>query len=393
MIAGLPAVEGQWWDTEVRGFIVQQRKAADGSMLKSFAFRYRFGARDPKIKIGDVSELSVDQARKIAAKHRVQVLSGIDPQAVRKAERAEAMKPTYASAVEQYLQAKAAEVRPATLRTMKLYLTGAKYFAGFNRKAIDSVSGSDIQSRLDQISTEVSAASARQAWACLNGFYVWAVRRPFGCEKNPVLNTKPPKAEKERHRALSAEELRTVWTACGDDDYGRIVRLLILTGCRREEIGGLRWSEIDLDKATLTIPAPRSKNHREHTLPLPAMVMEIIEGIGRREGCDFLFGSAGFKAWSHGKRALLEACGEMAPWRLHDLRHTLSTGLHELGTDPHIVEAVVNHVSGHKAGVAGRYNHAQYRSQMATALALWADHVRSVVTGQPAKVVPLIKAA
>jgi integrase len=396
-VASLPAIEGQWWDSEVRGFIVQQRDS-DGSMLQSFAFRYRFGGKDRKIKIADVSELSVDQARKIAAKYRVQFLSGIDPQAERKAARVEAAKPTVGSAIEQYLAMKAAEVRPATLRTMKLYLCGAGYFAGLHRRAIDSVTGPDIQSRLDRISTEISAQSAKQAYANLNTFFAWAMCRPFGCKENPVLRTKPPKVEEEQARALSADELRQVWLACDTSDYGKIVKLLILLGCRREEIGGLRWSEIDVDKAILTIPGARTKNGEDLILPLPAPAMEIINSIPRQVGRDFLFGAAGFKGWDRSKKALLKAISdkakktqtdEMAPWRLHDLRHTLSTGMHELGIDPHVVEAVINHVSGHKAGVAGRYNHSTYTSQKAQALARWADHIESIVTGQPAKVVAM----
>jgi integrase len=391
LIAGLPAVEGQWWDSEVRGFICQQRKAADGSMLKSFALRYRFGGRGRKLKLGDAAELNVDQARKLAAKYRMQILSGTDPQAVKASERVEAAKPTFASAVEQYLQAKAAEVRPATLRTMRLYLCGTKYFAGLNRKPIDSVSGKDIQSRLDQISTEVSAASARQARANLNSFFMWAVRRPFGCEENPCLKTEPPKVEEERHRALSADELKQVWNACDDSDYGRIVRLLILTGCRREEIGALRWSEIDLDKGSLTIPGERTKNGEPLALPLPAMALQIINSVEKREGCDFLFGS-GFKAWDRSKKALLATTGDMAPWRLHDLRHTVSTGMNDIGVDPHIVDATLNHLANRQA-IEKRYNHSDYRAQKAQALARWADHIESIVTGKPAKVEPIRKVA
>jgi integrase len=308
--------------------VYQQRKAADGSMLKSFVLRYRFGGASRKIKIGDLSK-NVDQARKIAAKLFLQILSGIDPQAVKEAERLEAAKLTFAQAVEQYLAMKATDVRASSLRTMRLYLTGSSYFPTLHRKAIDGVTGVDVQSNLDRIAAEVSAASAGQARACLNGFYMWALRRPFGCEENPVLKTEAPKAETERTRALSSDELRQVWNACDDSDYGRIVRLLILTGCRREEIGGLRWSEINLEHGTLKIPAERSKNHREHTLPLPAMALNIIRDILRRDGCDFLFGSQGFKIWAHGKKRLLASCGEMKEWRLHDLRHTLSTGMHE----------------------------------------------------------------
>jgi integrase len=390
-IASLPAIEGKWWDTGLKGFGYLQRKSTSGELMRSFIIQYRFNRIQRKIKLGDASKINADQARKIAIKLFGQILDGTDPQAVKEAERIEAAKLTFAEGVEQYLAMKATEIRESSLRTAKLYLSGAAYFPTLHRKAIDSITNADIAPHLDRISRQSGTASAGRARAHLSSLFMWALRRGH-CHENPVLQTEAPKAEAERNRALSGDELRTVWNACGDDDYGRIVRLLILTGCRREEIGGLRWSEIDLGKnPTITIPGDRSKNHRAHTLPLSGMALEIIRSIPQREGRDHLFGSRGdgFKIWAHGKRALLNSTGAMADWRLHDLRHTLSTGLHELGVEPHHVEAILNHVSGHKDGVAGRYNHATYKAQIAQALARWADHVQSIVTGKPVKVVPL----
>jgi integrase len=391
-IAALPAVEGLWWDDRLPRFGYRQRKPdADGKCHASFLIGYRFGNEQKKYKLGDASAINADQARKLALVALGKIAAGIDPQAEKEAARVEAAKVTVAQAVEQYLAVKAGEVRPASLRTMRLYLTGSTYFQNLHRKPIDSVTGADIQPRLDRISNEVSAASAGQARAALNGFFMWSLRRGL-CNENPVLKTEEPKAEAESTRALSSDELRQVWTACHDSDYGRIVRLLILTGCRREEIGGLRWSEFnDLDAGIVTIPGERTKNHKPLTLPLPAMAMEIIRSIPQRDGIDHLFGAqgGGFKTWGYSKTALLAVTGAMEPWRLHDLRHTLSTGMHEIGIEPHVVEAVVNHISGHKGGVAGKYNHAQYRAQMSQALIRWADHVRALVTGTSEKVVAL----
>jgi integrase len=401
-IAALPAIEGKWWDTGLKGFGYLQRQVASGELMCSYIIQYRFNRIQRKIKVGDASKINADQARKIAIKLFGDILNGVDPQAQKEAARLEAAKLTFAQAVEQYLAMKSAEVRESSLRTAKLYLTGAQYFPTLHRKAIDSVTNADIAPHLDRIGRDSGTASAGRARAHLSSLFMWALRRGH-CHDNPVLQTEAPKVEAERTRALSGDEIRTVWNACADDDYGRIVRLLILTGCRREEIGGLRWSEIKLDfdpktktwTGTMTIPGERSKNHREHTLPLSAMALEIIRSIPRRDGCDFLFGARGegFKIWAHGKRALLATTGAMESWRLHDTRHTVSTGMHELGIDPHIVESVLNHVSGHKEGVAGRYNHATYKAQMAQALARWADHVASVISGKPAKVVPIGRAA
>ena len=232
--------------------------------------------------------------------------------------------------------------------------------------------------------------AAGRARAHLNSFVTWCLRRGH-VRENVVIATEAPKASVERTRDLSADELRRVWLACDESDYGRIVKLLILTGCRREEIGGLRWSEVNLDRGTITIAAERSKNHRAHTLPLPPQALEILASVKQVPGRDYVFGgrAEGFRIWAHAKRTLLKAIGDMPEWRLHDLRHTLSTGLHELGTAPNIVEAILNHVSGHREGVAGRYNHATYDRQIKNALAMWADHVQSVVTGEASKVVQM----
>jgi integrase len=391
-IASLPTIEGQWFDDRLPGFVYRQRKQGHAS----FVVRYRFNGEQRTHTLGNAAKINCDQARKLALAALGEVAKGIDPQAAKLAARVQAAKLTVAQGVEQYLAARGADVRASSLRTMSLYLTGAAYFGSLHRRAIDSVTGADIQSRLDKISNEISAASAGQARACLSSFFVWCLRRGL-CNENPTLKTDVRKAEAGKVRALSADELRQVWNACVDsnqhiNDYGRIVRLLILTGCRREEIGGLRWSEINLDAGTLTIPAERSKNHRAHTLPLSDMALDVLRSIDRREGCEYVFGSQGFKTWGYSKKALLSTTGEMKEWRLHDLRHTLSTGMHEAGIEPHVVESVLNHVSGHKDGVAGRYNHATYRAQMAQALTRWADHVRAVVTGEPSKVVALRRA-
>jgi integrase len=191
---------------------------------------------------------------------------------------------------------------------------------------------------------------------------------------------------------LSGDEIRTVWNACDDSDYGRIVRLLILTGCRREEIGGLRWSEIDMENCTITLPAERCKNGREHIVPLSGMALDVLKSIPRREG--FVFGTrgGGFKIWTHGKRALLATTGAMADWRLHDIRHTVSTGMNDIGIDPHIVDASLNHLSNREA-IERRYNHSEYRAQKAQAFTRWADHVRGLLDGTGDRIVPLRRTA
>lgn len=206
---------------------------------------------------------------------------------------------------------------------------------------------------------------------------------------NPVVGTVQPK-ELARDRVLSNIELAAVWNACGgNSDHDRIVRLLILTGCRRKEIGGMRWSELD-DDGKWTLPSERTKNGYAHTLSLPVSAWSIINSVPRVAGRDHLFGGRadGFTDWGR-KRFLDARIGDIKAWTLHDLRRTVATRMADIGVQPHIIEAVLNHVSGHKHGVAGIYNRATYEPEKRQALALWADHLLAIVEGRKRVVVPL----
>jgi integrase len=152
---------------------------------------------------------------------------------------------------------------------------------------------------------------------------------------------------------VKPEELAAIWRAAGNDDFGRIVKLLMFTGQRREEIAAVAWSELDPERRLWTIPGARTKNKREHEVPLSDQALALIPE--RRPGRDLVFGrgKGGFSGFSNCKDRLDKATG-IAPWRLHDLRHSWVTNAAEIGVEPHIIEACVNHQSGHKAGIAGR---------------------------------------
>jgi integrase len=159
----------------------------------------------------------------------------------------------------------------------------------------------------------------------------------------------------------------------GQDNFSDIVRLLLLTGQRRNEIGELAWSEVDSGRRMIVLPPGRTKNSRQHEVPLSSQACEILERQARRRSLVF----RQITNWATAKGKLDERL-RMADWRLHDLRRTCATGMAELGTQPHIIEAVLNHVSGHKAGVAGVYNRARYADEMRIALQRWADHVERI---------------
>src|SRR5262249_38844806 len=243
---------------------------------------------------------------------------------------------------------------------------------------------------LNDIEKDRGPVSRNRVRSTLSAFFNWLCKEGL-IELNPVTNTnKAP--EKERERVLSDDEVREVWGSL-KGQFGDIVRLLLLTGQRRREIGGLAWSEVSLaDGGLISFPSERMKNGEEHKLPLSPQAKAILERQRRRNDRDFIFGlgSRGYGTWTFAKASLDEAilakrqainpkAKPMPHWTLHDLRRTFSTRLHELGVLPHIVEAILNHVSGHKAGVAGIYNRAKYIEEMRQALERWGDKVNEIV--------------
>ena len=332
--------------------------------------------------------LSAEPARTAAKKVLAQVHLGEDPAADRR-ERREKDRLSFRSQVDEYLAVKAREVRPTTLREVTRYLTGP-YFRPLHGMAIDKVSRKDVASRLVAISRQHGDTVAAKARDTLGAFFVWAVQNGL-LENNPTIGTRKPQTNKPRDRVLSDSELAAIWNACKDDDYGRIIRLLILLAARRSEIGGMAWSEIDVERGTWTLPAERSKNGRKHTLPLLPMALDIIKGVPRMVSRDQLFGARsedGFASCDKGKAAL-DARASIAKWTPHDIRRAVATRLADIGIAPHIIEQILNHQSGHKAGPAGIYNRSSYEREVHNTLALWCDHVRILVAGGERKIVPM----
>ena len=146
-------------------------------------------------------------------------------------------------------------------------------------------------------------------------------------------------------------------------------QVFVARGLGLNEIGGLRWAEIDFAARVIVLPPERVKNNREHSVPLSSQAFAILHSLSRRNATDLVFG---FNDWHRATQRLGQRAG-ITDWHLHDLRRTCATGMAELGIQPHIIEAVLNHVSGHKGGVAGVYNRATYGEPMRDALQRWAD--------------------
>ena len=374
------------WDTVVKGFGIRRHTTKDVFYL----LRYRFNGRQTFKAIGrhgsigrNGVSLTPDTARTEAKRLLGLVASDTNPKTerVRQAE-------TFGAEVERYLAKRKEAMKPrAYLEVERHLLIHPK---PMNSARLSEIDRRAIAQRLGEIETASGPAARNRVRSSLSAFFNWAVKEGL-LDANPVAGTAKAEEGGSRERVLTPSELSEVWAALPQDHFGDIVRLLILTAQRREEIGGLAWSEVKGD--LIALPPERVKNKRPHTLPLSPQAKAILERQPRRNSRDLIFGigKGGFSGWSDCKarldKAILDKRREkdrkarpMADWRLHDLRRTAATGMAELGVLPHIIEAILNHVSGHKGGVAGVYNRARYEDEMREALERWANHVDGTVS-------------
>ncbi|HEX9321786.1 MAG TPA: site-specific integrase [Xanthobacteraceae bacterium] len=384
------------FDDTLPGFGIRLR--AGGK--RGYVVQYRAGGRQRRESLGDARTVDLDEARRAARRKLGAVATGHDPAAERAEARARA-KRTLGAIVPIFLAHKRVAIRPSTgepprpatmvAATMQL----EHRWALLHSKPIHEITRLDISARLAEIRLENGPGAARAAYAGLSDLLGWAVAEGI-VAMNPIIGARRPAAARARERVLDDHELGAAWRACADlGEYGAIVRLLVLTGCRRQEIGDLAWDELDLEHGTMRIPGTRTKNHRDHALPLPPLAIEVIEAIpacrldhGRRL---FGEGAGGFSGWSSGKAKLDAALAgaELPSWVIHDIRRSVATGLANLGVQPHVIEVILNHVSGHKAGVAGTYNRSPYEREARAAMMLWGEHIEAIAEGRGRKIVPL----
>ena len=380
-----------FFDAGLAGFGYRLRRGAGDQVRPSWIAQYRFAGRTRRVLIGSATAVNAADARAAAKKILGRVALGEDPQGAKHDRRGRDAH-TFASVVTDFLKAKQPDVRPKTFIITRRYLTGP-YFKPLHAMPVDAITRKDVAACLVKITATVTAARAK---AAISSFYSWAMQSGL-VDANPVIGTPDRKEPPPRERVLTDAELVAVLQGCGADDYGKVLRLLILTGCRRQEVGSMTWAELDPNAGAWTIPAQRTKNGRAHTLPLPPAAWAIIDAVPRKLGRDFLFGAhsaIGYNAWHDGKAELDQKLGDqVAPWRVHDLRRTAATGMADIGIAPHVIEAILNHQSGHKAGVAGIYNRSTYEREMRAALALWADHVRVLIDGGEHKVIAFTPAS
>src|SRR6516164_10709447 len=353
------------YDTVVQGFGVRRQK--DGAY---YYLRFRRNGVQSMKSIGrHGSPWTPDAARSEAKRLLGAVVGGDDPFTKPLASE------SFGHELARYLERKRAMMKPRAFEEVERHLTN--HAAPLHKLRLAEIDRRIIAQRLGEIETTNGPVARNRVRSSLSAFFSWAVTEGL-LEVNPVQGTAKLDEGGSRERTLTQQELAELWSALRNEpnaQFADIVRLLILNGQRREEIGGLRWSEID--QGLIVLPPQRTKNSRQHEVPLSRQAKAIIERQPKRKGRDFIFGigELGFSGWSDCKARLDEAllaarrkanrkAKAMPDWRIHDLRRSCATGMAELGVQPHIIEAVLNHVSGHKGGVAGIYNRARYEGEM-----------------------------
>jgi integrase len=360
--------EAFYWDREISGLGLRVYPSG----RKTWILQYRDAAgRTRRMPIGQAPAIDPTAARRLAGDLLTQVAGGANPSVERRQMRKAA---TVADIFEAYLTHAEKEQRPSSFDQTRRNLR--KYATGLYREAVAEIDRAAVSRLHQRLGTEVGRIQANRVLASLSAAWVWALRTGLVGGDNPAAYV-PKFNEQPRERVLSPNELRLIWQ-CTDCDrpFDRIVRLLLLTACRRQEIGGMHWSEIEGE--LLVVPAARMKRARPHEVPLSGLALaQLPNRLG--DGCVFSTGDTGFEGWSSAKKALdrkiVSAYAPLPQWGLHDFRRTFSTIAHERGiAEPHIIEAVLAH-EGAQSGVAGVYNRAAYREQKRQALDSWAKIV------------------
>lgn len=401
-----PAERTELPDASVKGLYLVVQKTGS----KAWALRARVAGKPVKMTLGQWPKMGLAAARAAAVEAKEKIEFGVDPVAERKAE-AEAQ--AVAEAAKRDLMKEV--IKDFEKRHLKHTRSGDQTMAFFRREVIGpwgerpihSITKRDCIDLLDGIVDRGSPVSANRLRAHLNTLFNWAVGRDV-IQRNPLDGVRPPAPEKSRERVLTDEEIRLLWGATGTMGYpfGSIIRLLLLTGARLREVAEMTRAEVSADGTVWTLPAARSKNGDEHVVPLSKEAAAIIAAAPKVGKSAFVFTTTGVSPVSGFTRAreklarlMAEAANKDRPedaepvvipaFTLHDLRRSAATGMAGLRFPPHVVEAVLNHRSGTRRGIASVYNRHDHLDEKREALAAWAQRVQEIVSGKPANVVKL----
>lgn len=356
--------EAIFWDDAVSGLGVRVYPSG----RKVWIVQYRDGKKQKRAALGEPPEIRPDEARAAAKRILAEAVVGI------RSEAAAPPAPAYTvrDLFDAHLRAAASTRRPRTNSEADRYLSVVA--AAIHPLPAAAVPRTELARLLADAREKRGLVTANRLRSYLHAAWEWGIGAAVIECPNPVA-TLPKSRETARDRVLTDNEIRSIWTASTGPGYGLIIRLLILTGQRASEVGGMHAGEITGN--TWVIPAARHKGRREHDVWMPDRVRSLLPDGWRRFGR----GKSGFTGWSQAKSRLDADLG-WAPdrgWTVHDIRRTVATRMVELGVEPHVVEEVLGHVGAHRQGVAGIYQRYRYKAEKRAALELWCDFVFSLV--------------
>jgi integrase len=339
---------------------------------KSFVLFYHHGGKLRRVTLGRWPEVSLAGARDAWRKTREAIAKGETP-----AGKTQSTGMAFEFVVEDWLRRDQSKNKASSLYQLGK-MVEHDLLPAWRGRHVEQISKRDVIALLDTIADR-APVKARRVYAHLHRLFKWCAMREL-IATNPMLGIEKPGSEQSRERVLSDDELAKVWKGAENEGpFGTIARLLILTGARKEEIGQLKWSEIQ--DGHILLANGRTKNGKAHIIPLSVPARKLLDNVRRIGDSDFVFTLDGAKpvsGWSRAK-ARLDAASGVTDWRLHDLRRTLATNLQRLGVTLQTVEAILGHTSGSRAGVIGVYQRHDYAAEKRAALEAWAKHVTALI--------------
>jgi integrase len=378
--------EGFLWDDGIKGFGAKITKSG----AVSYILQFRMGGREASTRrytIGSHgSPWTPATAREEAQRLFLLIAQGIDPVEVEKQRRREAVDLAFSNYAERFERSCVGRGwKVLVARSFRIHVKPV-----LGSKPLPKITRSDVVAVFDRM-PDCQVANRRNVFAVLRRMFRWAVSRG-DIDRSPMEGMETPPAVKARDRWLSDQELARIWEHAPKTHhcFGPIVRLLIVTGQRREEVSSLSWEELEQHERMWTLPGDRAKNGEPNRVPLNELAVAVLDAVAGkstwpRRGKVFSTSTGGgFTGYHKGKEKLDRMVAEdggdpIAPWRLHDLRRTLATGFQRLGVRFEVTEAVLNHVGGSRAGVAGIYQRHDWKEEKREALDLWNNHVVSIL--------------
>ncbi len=384
------AGEGFLWDNSLKGFGAKRSKS--GSI--AYILQFRMGGREARTRrytIGNHgSPWTPATARDEAERLSVLIAQGIDPVEVEQQRRREAVDLAFNNYAERFTDSCVGKGwRVLVERSFRIHAIPV-----LGSKPLPKITRADVVAVFDRMPS-VQAANKRNVFAVLRRMFRWAVSRG-DIERSPMEGMETPPPVKSRDRWLSDDELGRIWLHSYNTHrcFGPIVRLLILTGQRREEVASLSWDELDRAERLWSLPGKRAKNGEPNRVPLNRLAVDVLDSVAGgsewpRQGRVFPTSSGGgFSGYDKGKKSIDQSLAEdggtpVSPWRLHDLRRTLATGFQRLGVRFEVTEAVLNHMGGSRAGVAGIYQRHDWNEEKREAMNLWNEHIWGLLEKKP----------